>query len=145
MRPDEMQAWEIAVRASAEIAARIERDFVIAADGLSISHFQTLRALNATSTDVNMTDLANQLMLSPTRVSRVLGELERDGYVSRRKSDGDGRNKSLRLTPTGQRRVQEATPAYERLTEGEIGSVAGPELRKLSNNLERIARAGRKS
>lgn len=50
--------------------------------------------------------LARELELSPSRLSRILDVLEGQSYITRRLSDGDRRNITVLLTDEGQRLVE---------------------------------------
>jgi DNA-binding MarR family transcriptional regulator len=45
-------------------------------------------------------------------VTQMVGALERDGFVTRRRNPGDGRSMLITLTPMGVKTMQEALPAH---------------------------------
>lgn len=58
-------------------------------------------------------DLARRLMLDPTTIVGVVDELERLGYVVRRRSADDRRRYELHLTPSGVEALAEADRALD--------------------------------
>lgn len=50
-----------------------------------------------------VTGLSEQLRLTPGAVSRLVDRMVRKGLISRREGDGDRRQKTLSLTPSGRR------------------------------------------
>ena len=86
---------------------------LLAAHRLSLSAFETLIAiLHAEGAESTITELAHEVRLSPSRVSRLVAELEGSGLVERRRSAADSRATSVSVTERGWERVQEAAPAY---------------------------------
>src|SRR3954471_24636630 len=91
-----------------ELSARLVADH-----GLSITDYQCLLAL-AQSEDGSMrrVDLAEQLMLTPSGVTRLLDALERDGWVTKGTCTSDARVTYAVLTEEGRERLQSARPAH---------------------------------
>jgi len=61
---------------------------------------------------MRMLDLGNAVVLSRTRVSRVVAELEAAGYVERRANPDDGRSAFATLTAAGRASFRKAAPVY---------------------------------
>src|SRR4051812_9820606 len=61
---------------------------------------------------LTMSELADRVVLSRTRVSRVVDELARDGLVRREAHPQDARSAYAALTPEGLARFKEAAPVY---------------------------------
>lgn len=51
--------------------------------------------------DLTATDLTESLGIDPGYLSRLLRHFEKNGLITRKRSQGDGRSSLLRLTPTG--------------------------------------------
>lgn len=80
---------------------------------LSVSEFDVLITLaNAPGLELRMSELAEAVMLSPSGLSRLIGRLERDGFVERRPAGDDGRSFRARLTGSGAERLAEARPTH---------------------------------
>lgn len=79
--------------------------------GLRITQFLTLSALNELrSAGVNA--LAERLDIERTAMGKMVGFLEKDGFVSIRPSPTDGRSRLVELTEAGQRLHDSAAPLW---------------------------------
>ena len=87
-----------------ELSARLLTDH-----GLSITDYQCLLTL-AHSEDGAMrrVDLAEQLLLTPSGVTRLLDGLERDGWVTKGSCSSDARVSYAVLTEEGRERLESA-------------------------------------
>ena len=65
----------------------------------------------------NVKKLGKALLLDPSTLTPVLIKLEKKGYVSRLKSDADGRNLDVTITERGEKLKDEALSAPERMKE----------------------------
>lgn len=81
----------------------------IEAGGLSFAELRLLLALRGAETGRRPTDLATELHLSPSGVTRALLPLEKRAIVERRRDPGDGRASHVVLTPAGRTLVDEAS------------------------------------
>lgn len=80
---------------------------------LPLSNFEALIAIaHAAEGEITISDLAEQVLLSPSRVSRLVIEFERDGLVERRRSASDARSTRALITEKGRDRLREAAPTY---------------------------------
>ena len=61
---------------------------------------------------LRMTALAEQVLMSPSGVSRVVDGLEREGLVTRERSEDDARSFDVVLTPAGRTRLKAANRAH---------------------------------
>jgi len=90
--------------------------------GISIKEFDVLITLfNAPDGRLRMSELAQQVVLTPSGVTHLVTRLERGGLVDRRVDDEDRRSFFAVLTAAGRRRLREARPTHndvirERLT-----------------------------
>lgn len=71
--------------------------------GLSISVWRIMAVLDY-SAATNVKDLAQYAMIEQSTLSRMLKKLVVDGFVENKKSDGDGREHSIKLTDLGRQR-----------------------------------------
>ena len=79
--------------------------------GLRITQFLTLAALNEVgSAAVNA--LAERLDIERTAMGKMVGFLERDGFVTIKPSPTDGRSRLLELTEEGRRMHKRAAPLW---------------------------------
>jgi DNA-binding MarR family transcriptional regulator len=80
--------------------------------GLRITQFLTLAALHEVgSTPVNA--LAERLDIERTAMGKMVGFLERDGFVTIKPSPTDGRSRLVELTKEGRRLHETAAPLWQ--------------------------------
>ncbi|WP_194816769.1 MarR family winged helix-turn-helix transcriptional regulator [Nocardia sp. XZ_19_385] len=80
---------------------------------IGVSEFETLdRLIDANSGDYRMSDLAEDIYLSQSALSRTVARLERDGLVSRRMCVDDRRAIFVCLTEKGREVYQQALPTH---------------------------------
>jgi DNA-binding MarR family transcriptional regulator len=83
------------------------------AAGLSLAWYDVLLELNAApDRKLQMGQLAEKVVLSRTRVSRLVDELERSGLVTRASNPADGRSAHAEITKAGRDRLRAAAPIY---------------------------------
>jgi DNA-binding MarR family transcriptional regulator len=109
---DRVAAWRVVLLAQSRALRAIERDMA-AAGAISLGWYDVLLELNAVrDRQLRMQDLAARAVLSRTRVSRIVGELEQVGYVERRPDPDDGRASLVALTADGREALRRAAPLY---------------------------------
>lgn len=96
-------------RASRVVTSHYDRH--LAAHGLRSTQFTILNALNALE-DVTINELAGQLQSDRTTLTRNLARLEQQGWVSRSRGT-DRRNRHVRLTPPGRKKLEASVPAWQ--------------------------------
>ncbi|MEV6274615.1 MarR family transcriptional regulator [Nocardia sp. NPDC051832] len=83
---------------------------------IGVSEFETLdRLIDANSGDYRMSDLAEDIYLSQSALSRTVARLERDGLVSRRMCVDDRRAIFVCLTDKGREVYQRALPTHREI------------------------------
>jgi DNA-binding MarR family transcriptional regulator len=85
-------------------------DEALAPAGLRITQYSLLANLDRHGA-VAMTELAELLGMDRTTLTRNIGPLQRDGYLSLR-ATGHGRTKLVTLTERGRRRLRKAFPYW---------------------------------
>ena len=83
--------------------------------GLRATQFSVLAAL-ALKGATPVGELAELLGLERTSLTRSAALLERDGWLGAARSD-DARERLLRITPAGRRKLEEAFPAWQEAQE----------------------------
>jgi DNA-binding MarR family transcriptional regulator len=109
--------------------SRLEREQVCCGD-LTFQQFQTLRSIEEAGR-VNLSSLSAALGIDQSTASRNLARLERDGYLSKARHDGDARSIVVELTRQGRSALatlccdERDTFAgiYERIPAGQRASV----------------------
>ena len=131
--PDDVVPWRWLLLAHAGALRAIEAE--MAERGLiPLPWYDVLLELNAApGRRLRMTELGERVVLSRTRVSRIVDELVAAGLVCREGNPDDGRSAFAVLTTDGLARYRAAAPHYlasiERefasgLTDGELSAVA---------------------
>ena len=89
----------------------IERDLE-QAGAISLQWYDVLLELNAVPDGLRMQDLALRTVVSRTRVSRIVSELEERGLVDRVIDPSDGRASVVTITGAGRQELRRAAPVY---------------------------------
>lgn len=81
--------------------------------GLGLTKYLVLMSLSeAPDRRLRMSDLAAHMALSPSRMTRVVTQLEQDGLIERLMNAQDRRSNVAHLTSAGLQRLQDAWPAH---------------------------------
>ncbi len=105
-------AWEAVLRVHAALVPVLDRE-VQSATGLPLAWYDVLLELNsAPERRLRMTDLGDRVVLSRTRVSRIVDELVANDLVSRDDNPADRRSAFAVVTEAGRRRLRAAAPVY---------------------------------
>lgn len=111
LNPVEMRAWRGHLRMSWLLAAAIERDL----RRLGLSHpdyYVLVRLSEASDHRMRMTDLAEGIQWSKSRLSHHIDRMEQRGLVRREDCESDARGAFACLTPAGLRAIQSAAPDH---------------------------------
>ncbi|MET0324143.1 MAG: MarR family transcriptional regulator [Ilumatobacteraceae bacterium] len=109
---DPVSAWRAVLLAQSRAIRAIERD-LDEAGVIALSWYDVLLELNAApDRQLRMQELGRRAVLSRTRVSRLVGELEQGGLVERRADPTDGRATLATMTDAGRAALVEAAPFY---------------------------------
>jgi DNA-binding MarR family transcriptional regulator len=111
--PDQVVvAWSAFLRAHAATVRLIDRD-VHQQTGLPLRWYDVLLELNAAAgRRLRMQELSDAVVLSRTRVSRVVDELVAADLVRRQRNPDDGRSSYAVITEAGRRALRRAAPVY---------------------------------
>lgn len=135
MRSDAERAWEALLRLHAAVLPRLERS-VVSETGLPLTWYDVLLELHGGGGRLTMGQLAERVVLSRTRVSRLVDDLQAAGLVAREPNPDDGRSAFAVLTEAGRRRFLAAAKAYLPAIDREFASVGSHGLRALAESLE---------
>jgi DNA-binding MarR family transcriptional regulator len=137
-------AWAALLRVHAALVPVLDRELQ-AASNLPLSGYDVLLELAyAPGRRLPMSELGERVVLSRTRVSRVVDELERAGYVERQPHQTDGRSTYAALTTEGRRRFGAAARVYlAGIEEHFARHLTSAELTTLRSALERVVAAAR--
>ena len=108
---DPVRAWRAVLLAQSRALRAIERDLE-QAGAISLQWYDVLLELNAVPDGLRMQDLALRTVVSRTRVSRIVSELEERGLVDRAIDPSDGRASVVTITGAGRQELRRAAPVY---------------------------------
>lgn len=109
---DRLAAWRGLLQAHAGAVRAIEADLA-SRRMLPLGWYDVLLELNAADgRRLRMSELGERVVLSRSRVSRVVDELERRGYVARHPDEHDGRSQQAELTEAGRAELRRTAPEY---------------------------------
>ena len=134
-----VEAFVSLLRAHAGLTRQLNAELTVD-HGLTLSDFEVLvRLSRADDRRMRRVDLADQVLLSASGVTRLLDGLERQGLVERASCDADRRVVYAVLTDEGQERVRSAATSHFAQIDALLGSRLEPgELQSLATLLDRL-------
>lgn len=148
---DRVAAWRAVLLAQDRVTRAIDRDLA-AAGRVPLSWYDVLLELNAApGRSLRMQDLSERVVLSRSRISRIVDDLEREGLAKRSPDPDDGRATLAGLTSAGRAELRRAAPVYLRgiekyftvhLDNGERAAIAAALQRIVHANKTLPARSG---
>ena len=136
-----MIAWATLLRVHAAVLPKLER--ALAAKQMPLAWYDVLLELNAApDRRLRMSDLAQRVVLSRERVSRVVDDLERAGLVRRERNSTDKRSWFAVITSQGRARLRAAARIYLAGIERHFtGHLTDDEIRVVPAALGRVLQA----
>jgi DNA-binding MarR family transcriptional regulator len=133
------QGWSRLVRAHAAIARELDTRLNAEHD-LTINEYEVLLLLaRAEERKMRRVDLATELVLSPSGITRMLDRLGAAGLVEKGHCSSDARVTYAVLTDAGLSRLKEAGHSHDAVIEQMVGEQLGQrELKRLTQILERL-------
>jgi DNA-binding MarR family transcriptional regulator len=129
-----LTAWARLLRTYATVSRELSAKLV-GDHGLTINDYEALLHLShAEHGAMRRVDLAEQLMLTPSGVTRLLDGLGRDGWVTKATCESDARVTYAVLTDAGREQLEAASRSHlrqvrelfeERLSRDELETLAG--------------------
>ncbi len=129
----EVQVFAGLLRAHAATTRRFNTELVHE-HGLTLSDYEVLlRLARAPDRRLRRIDLAQQVLLTPSGITRLLAGLERNGFVERVACESDARVSYAQLTPDGLGKLRAASKTHvegirslfgEHFTAGELESLS---------------------
>ena len=129
------QMWRAFMRAHSTMLRRIARD--LEDEGLPpLAWYDVLAALRDSPQDqrLKQVELAEQVLLSNSGLSRLLDRIEAKGLLERVQCPGDRRSLHVQLTPAGVEMLERMWPVYAR-------GIADDFIPAFGSNPEEIGRA----
>jgi len=140
MPEDRVAAWRSMLLAHAAALRAIEAD-LRRAKTIPLTWYDVLLELNAApERRLRMQELSDRVVLSRTRVSRLVDELVREGLVQRAPCPEDRRATHAILTPQGKAELRRTAPVYLAAIEEHFTRLlTSDEQAVLTAALERVA------
>jgi DNA-binding MarR family transcriptional regulator len=135
----EVQAFVNFIRAHACVVRGLDRELV-SDHGLTINDYEVLlRLARAPDRMLRRVDLAQQVLLTPSGITRLLDGLQRSGYVEKAACDTDARVVYAKLTEAGRDKLRKATDDHVASIRALFGErFTDEELKTLCDFLERL-------
>lgn len=133
------EAWGSLLQVHAALVPRLDRE-LRSRTGLPLAWYDVLLELSAARDGrLTMSQLGERAVLSRSRVSRVVDELTRAGYVTREANPEDARSAYAVVTEGGLARFREAAPVYlGGIEELFAAPLTASELQTLAAVLQRV-------
>ena len=140
--PVEIEAWRALLQVQNGAMRGIEADLK-AHHAVPLSWYDVLLELvSADGHRLRMAELADRVVLSRTRVSRLVDELVREGLADRQPDPDDGRASFAVLTKAGAQAQRQAAPIYLRGIHEHFGRhLSASECRTGAKALGKVAQA----
>jgi DNA-binding MarR family transcriptional regulator len=131
-------AWGSLLRAHARLLPLM--DAGVRRTGISLAYYDVLLELSAERDGrLRMSDLGERVVLSRTRVSRLVDEMVRAGLVTREANAEDRRSAFAVITEAGRESFRATAPHYLDLIEEHVASgLTSAELETLVGLLDRL-------
>ncbi len=108
---EEQRAWRAYLAGNQRLTERLNRD--LAPFDLSLADYRILVMLSeAPRMALRMSELADGVLSSRSRLTHQIRRLESDGLVTRSNCEEDGRGVRAHLTDEGMAKLREAAPAH---------------------------------
>jgi DNA-binding MarR family transcriptional regulator len=112
LSPAEENLWRALMRIVKILPRDLDSDLMHGA-GVSASDYTTLMHLSeAPNRELRMSDLASATGLSPSRMTRLVDDLQSRSLVTKVASSTDARGNVARLTPRGMAKMRAAWPVH---------------------------------
>jgi DNA-binding MarR family transcriptional regulator len=133
------EAWGSLLQVHAALVPELDRR-LRAGSGLPLAWYDALLELSAARDGrLTMSQLSERVVLSRSRVSRVVDELARADLVRRETNADDARSAYAVITPAGVTRFRQAAPVYVGGIEQEFaGELTVAELAAVTSALQRV-------
>ncbi len=112
LSPAEETLWRALMRIVKALPRDLDSDLIRGA-GVTASEYTTLMHLSeAPNRELRMSDLASATGLSPSRMTRLVDDLQSRSLVTKVASSTDARGNVARLTPRGTAKLRAAWPVH---------------------------------
>jgi len=140
-RPEDpaVDAWRGLLVAHSRLVPAVEAD-LRAAGQVPLSWYDVLLELNAApERRLRMSELGQRVVLSRTRVSRIVDELAAAGLAERQPDEADGRSSFAVLSAAGRDALRRAWPVYREAIRRHLAAgLTMPQCRELAALLDQV-------
>ncbi|HRA78842.1 MAG TPA: MarR family transcriptional regulator [Burkholderiaceae bacterium] len=119
-----------------ELRNRLREEF-----GTTLARFDVLAQIARPPAEPTMSELSQRLMVTKGNITDVIGRLEAEHLVARRRDSADARVLRVHLTPKGRRLVATMVPAHNAWLGALLHEFDRDELRQLDGMLGRLRTA----
>lgn len=139
-----MRAWRELLRSHADLLALLDRQ-LDAEHGLSLAEYEVLAVLSeAPDERMRLSELARQVLISPSALTRRLDRLERRGLVQRQRCPHDARGSYAVLSRKGRKQLVAAAPTHVRgVRRHFVDRLTPAQLQAVAAALAKVPAAGR--
>lgn len=137
--PEQLEVWRLFLRIQRRLSRRLEEDLQSKHE-LPLAWYDVLvRLVEADDHRLRMAELADQVMLSPSGLTRLVDRLVKEGLVQREHAEQDGRGFYAVLTEAGYERLRDASGTHLRgIKDYVISSYTPEELATVAALLSRL-------
>jgi DNA-binding MarR family transcriptional regulator len=143
MTSNAVAAWGSILRVHSVLLPRLERA-VFEQAGVTLAWYDVLLELNFAGGRLTMGQLGDRVVLSRSRVSRVVDELVAAELVSREANPDDKRSSFAALTARGRKRFLAVAKVYLPAIDREVGLVEDATLEQVAVGLNALLNAASK-
>jgi DNA-binding MarR family transcriptional regulator len=136
---DHLDAWRAVLNTHARLTTRVE-DALDDAGLPQLAWYDVLWALHrAPAKTLRMGELAQEVTISRSGLTRLVDRIEADGLLERRQSAADRRAVEVAITPAGSRLLRKMWPVYEDVLRSEFeAKLTRADAQALSRALAKI-------
>jgi DNA-binding MarR family transcriptional regulator len=139
----EDRAWRAFLHTHARVIRRLDAELQ-AERGLTLSGYEVLlRLRRAPKCGIRMSQLAEEVLLSPSGTTRVVDQLAVRGLVERQRDPSDARSQLAVLTGRGREELRAAAPIHVRgIREHFVGRLTPEQLETIAAALSTVCGEG---
>lgn len=141
---DQLEVWEAFLEVHARIVERLRQE-LLRERGLSLAWYEVLMRLAAgPGGRQRMQELANQMLLSKSGLTRMVDRLEAAGFVRREVCPSDRRGTYVAITDQGLTTLRHAAPVHLRgIRRHFLDPLTAAQLKGLGESLGELRNRGR--
>jgi DNA-binding MarR family transcriptional regulator len=144
VKEPKLSAWKAFLKAHRTVIEKIENDLGKVKAVPLTSYDVLLELSQAPDRKLRMSELAAQVVLSRSGLTRLVDRLEKEGYLGREADPTDRRGTQAVLTPKGFEALKQAWPTYAQgINQHFAELISEQEAKMIAKVLERIMQGAR--